>query len=103
METDEGLKLRKQALKPILTKIPNGLSSDDEDEDPSDEEEEEEERPLSPTGRLFHEPQMNLHVVCVVGFNCKIDPEFLKANLPQSFLKNYRFSSVLVSMQQLVN
>ncbi|GMN42913.1 hypothetical protein TIFTF001_012113 [Ficus carica] len=95
METDEGLKLRKQALKPILTKIPNGLSSDDEDEDPSDEEEEEE-RPLSPTGRLFHEPQMNLHVVSVVGCNCKIDPEVVKANFPLSFLKNYRFSSVLV-------
>ncbi|KAL5571423.1 hypothetical protein UlMin_021020 [Ulmus minor] len=56
---------------------------------------EEEEEPLSPAGRLFHEPNFNIHVIAIMGCKTKIYPDVFKANLPHTLLKHPRFSSLL--------
>lgn len=95
MESEEGIRLRKQALRPIETKLrnrspPSSLSRDEEIK----KEEEEEEQPLSPAGRLFHEPNFNVHVLAIMGYKVKIDPVVALDNLPLTLLKHPRFSSL---------
>ncbi|XP_024020962.1 O-acyltransferase WSD1 [Morus notabilis] len=88
----EGIRLRKQGLRPIETKFRNGSSSS------GSEDIKEEEEPLSPAGRLFHEPNFNVNVLAIMGCKTRIDPDVAlanaKANLPHTLLKHPRFSSV---------
>ncbi|KAL5553201.1 hypothetical protein UlMin_040602 [Ulmus minor] len=88
MECEEGIRSRKlKALKPIQTKLDN--HEDDYDHDG-------EEEPLSPPGRLFHEPNFSGHIIAIMGCKTKIIPDVVKAKLPQTLLKQPRFSSFLV-------
>ncbi|GMN42915.1 hypothetical protein TIFTF001_012116 [Ficus carica] len=101
MESEEGIRLRRQALRHIETKLRNrSLPSSSGDEEIK-KEEEEQEQPLSPAGRLFHEPNFNVHVLAIMGCKVKIDPVLAlanaKANLPLTLLKHPRFSSLPVS------
>ncbi|KAK6918217.1 O-acyltransferase WSD1, C-terminal [Dillenia turbinata] len=91
MEVLEGaVRRRKQGggLKPIETKAVNGgLEGVVEGE---------EEEPLSPSARLFHEPDFNVYIIAIMGSNTKIYPEILRAQLPHTLLKHPRFSSLQV-------
>nr|POE80538.1 o-acyltransferase wsd1 [Quercus suber] len=89
MEPEEGLRWRKQALKPIKTKTANK-----EGEDSVNHEMEEE--PLSPSARLFHEPHFNVYIIAIMGCKTQIYPDIAKANLVHTLLKHPRFSSLQV-------
>ncbi|PON98013.1 O-acyltransferase [Trema orientale] len=109
METEEGIRWRKPALRPIETKIENREESHrsgdhhhhhhhhevaaDQTQNDVDLGEEE---PVSPAGRMFHEPNFNVHVLAIMGSKYKIQPDIAKANLPNTLLKHPRFSSLLV-------
>ncbi|KAJ4827847.1 hypothetical protein Tsubulata_012993, partial [Turnera subulata] len=93
MESFTGLKCRKSAaLKPIETKR-NGKGEMEDDEV---DEIAEEEEPLSPSARLFHEPNFNVYIIAILGCKTRINPDILKANLPHTLLKHPRFSSLQV-------
>ncbi|KAK6918215.1 O-acyltransferase, WSD1-like, N-terminal [Dillenia turbinata] len=55
-----------------------------------------EEEPLSPSARLFHEPEFNVYVIAILGWKTRIDPQLVKANLPHTLLKHPRISSLQV-------
>ncbi|KAI3786936.1 hypothetical protein L1987_41025 [Smallanthus sonchifolius] len=54
------------------------------------------EQPLSPMARMFHEPDFNFYIICIMGFKTKLSPDVFKENLVHTFLKNRRFSSLQV-------
>ena len=105
METDQDnmIRLRRQALRPIETTLRNGSTYDHHHQikELEDQEEEEDQQPLSPAGRLFHEPNFNVHILAIMGCKTKVDPQVakanVKANLPRTLLKHPRFSSLPVS------
>ncbi|GMN63802.1 hypothetical protein TIFTF001_032879, partial [Ficus carica] len=73
MESDkEGMRLRKQALRPIQTKSRKK----------DGEEMKEKEEPVSPAGKFFNEPNFNVHVVAIIGLNSKIDLDVAKEKCP---------------------
>lgn len=88
MESEEGLRWRKQALKPIKTKTEN------KGEDCVNHQVEEE--PLSPSARLFHEPHFNVYIIAILGCKTQIYPDIAKASLVHTLLKHPRFSSLQV-------
>ncbi|PON51356.1 O-acyltransferase [Parasponia andersonii] len=108
METKEGIRWRKPALRPIETKIENRVeihgSGDHHNHHhhkvAADQTQNDvvlgEEEPVSPAGRMFHEPNFNVHVLAIMGSKYKIQPDIAKANLPNTLLKHPRFSSLLV-------
>lgn len=80
------IRQRKPGLKPIET---NGKVM-----------EASEEEPLSPSARLFHEPNFNVHVLAIMGIKTKINTQRApREHLAQTLLKHPRFSSVQVSMK----
>ncbi|XP_060197415.1 wax ester synthase/diacylglycerol acyltransferase 5-like isoform X3 [Lycium barbarum] len=76
----ESIRRRKPSLKPIETK---GKAT-----------EAAEEEPLSPSARLFHEPNFNVHVIGIMGLKSRITPQVVKEHLPHTLLKHPRFSSL---------
>ncbi|KVH89040.1 O-acyltransferase, WSD1, C-terminal [Cynara cardunculus var. scolymus] len=105
----EGITRRKTALKPIkitkrnpTTTISNhhdgggGVSHDDDGVDNQYMIVSGEEEPLSPSARLFHEPNFNVHVIAIMGSKNPIDPRVAYEKLPQTLLKHHRFSSLQV-------
>lgn len=92
MESEEGMRLRKIALRPIETKRQEKKAIHNSNYDKEINEEE----PLSPSARLFHEPNFNLHVIAVMGIMTRINPDVIKPNLVHTLLKQPRFSSLLV-------
>ncbi|XP_072956373.1 wax ester synthase/diacylglycerol acyltransferase 6-like isoform X2 [Typha angustifolia] len=52
------------------------------------------EEPLSPAGRLFHQPNFNCHIVAVMGIGKPIDVAVLKAGLEVTLIRHPRFSSI---------
>lgn len=103
MESEEGMRWRKPALRPIETKMKNqeingGDHHHHYQEVTNDVVLGEEEEPVSPAGRMFHEPNFNVHVLAIMGSKYKIQPEIAKANLPNTLLKHPRFSSLLVTL-----
>ena len=76
-----------QAIKPIKTKknAENISSSTEEDQ------------PLSPMARLFHESDSNVYIIVIIGFETKLNPEVIKANLVHTFLKQPRFTCLQAS------
>ena len=97
MEFEEGMRSRKQGLKPIETKINKGGIDDGQywDEDMKKLEE-----PVSPAGRFFNEPNFNLHIISIMGCKTKINLDFAKQKLPHTLLKHPRFSSLQVSQKE---
>ncbi|XP_019188382.1 PREDICTED: O-acyltransferase WSD1-like isoform X2 [Ipomoea nil] len=89
-----GLRWRKQSgLKAIQTKIGKVAEIEmkaEEDDNGYGEE------PLSPSARMFHQPNFNVHVIAVMGSKCTIQPQLVKQNLVHTLLKHPRFTSVLV-------
>ncbi|XP_011008181.1 PREDICTED: O-acyltransferase WSD1-like isoform X2 [Populus euphratica] len=81
--------MRTRAIKPIQTakNVENVLSSSSADE---------EQQPLSPMARMFHEPDSNVYIIIIIGFQTKINPEVMRANLGNTLLKHPRFSSLQV-------
>ncbi|VFQ85243.1 unnamed protein product [Cuscuta campestris] len=59
-------------------------------------EEYKEEEPLSPSARMFHEPNFNVHVIAVMGSFSAFNPQVIKDNLVHTLLKHPRFTSVPV-------
>lgn len=92
MESEEGIRLRKPDLKPVETKV----KSKERDEEDKKESCTAEEEPVSPAGRMFHEPNFNVHVLAIMGSKYKIQPDVAIANAPKTLLKHPRFSSLLV-------
>lgn len=98
MESSAGLRWRRfGSPRPIKTK---GRSSKVLDNGPTKENkndmavpEQEEEEPLSPSARLFHEPNFNVHVTAIMGSKVPISPQVIKQNLVHTLLKHPRFSS----------
>ncbi|KAJ6422243.1 hypothetical protein OIU84_027238 [Salix udensis] len=78
---------RTRTLKPIQTtkNVENILSCTEEGQ------------PLSPMARMFHEPESNVYIIIVIGFQTQINPEVVKANLVDTFLKQPRFSCLQVA------
>ncbi|KAJ6297190.1 hypothetical protein OIU78_022840 [Salix suchowensis] len=76
-----------RALKPIQTtkNVENILSCPEDGQ------------PLSPMARKFHEPESNVYIIVVIGFQTQINPEVVKANLVDTFLKQPRFSCLQVA------
>ncbi|KAG0491057.1 hypothetical protein HPP92_007920 [Vanilla planifolia] len=50
--------------------------------------------PLSPTARLFRQPQFNCHILVFLGFGKKIHTDAVKAALESTLVRHPRFSSV---------
>ncbi|XVE73712.1 hypothetical protein DITRI_Ditri11bG0140600 [Diplodiscus trichospermus] len=86
MESRNAFRLRKQASKPVETR-----RSEKESGQITAEEE-----PLSPSARLFHEPNFNVYVIAIMGCKTRIYPDVVKANLGHTLLKHPRFSSLQV-------
>ncbi|KAJ6952344.1 O-acyltransferase WSD1-like isoform X1 [Populus alba x Populus x berolinensis] len=80
--------MRTRAIKPIQTakNVENVLSSTVEDQ-----------QPLSPMARMFHEPDSNVYIIIIIGFQTKINPEVMRANLGNTLLKHPRFCSLQAS------
>ncbi len=60
------------------------------------EEPEEEEEPLTPLGRMFVEPELELFGLCTIGFQNLVDLPQLKQTLRNTLLQNKYFSSIVV-------
>nr|GMD22072.1 O-acyltransferase WSD1-like [Ipomoea batatas] len=94
MESMSGLRWRKQnGLKAIQTKIGKVAEVEMKAEEDNNGYGEE---PLSPSARMFHQPNFNVHVIAVMGSNCTIQPQLVKQNLVHTLLRHPRFTSVLV-------
>ncbi|KAK7384929.1 hypothetical protein VNO78_30632 [Psophocarpus tetragonolobus] len=52
--------------------------------------------PLSPAGKLFHEPSLNCYVIAIMGCKTTINPQVIREGLCQTLLKHPRFTSKLV-------
>ncbi|KAH0764791.1 hypothetical protein KY285_000662 [Solanum tuberosum] len=77
------IRQRKQSLKPIETKDKSIEASEEE--------------PLSPSSRLFHEPNFNVHVLAILGMKTRISTEQApREHLANTLLKHPRFSSLQV-------
>ncbi|XP_048335645.2 wax ester synthase/diacylglycerol acyltransferase 5 isoform X2 [Ziziphus jujuba] len=99
MDHEEGIRLRKRALKPIETKREkiHKLGAEEEEEICWCEKEiNNEEEPLSPSARLFHEPNFNVHIIAIMGCVTRINPDVIKPRLFHTLLNHPRFSSLLV-------
>jgi hypothetical protein len=59
-------------------------------------EEAEEEQPLTPLGRMFLEPELELFGLCTIGFQNLVDLPQLKQTLRNTLLQNKYFSSIVV-------
>ncbi|KAG5629788.1 hypothetical protein H5410_001505 [Solanum commersonii] len=80
----ESIRWRKPSLKPIECKGKASKAS-------------EEEQQLSPSSRLFHEPNFNVHVLAIMGSKSRInDLQLIKDNLVHTLVKHPRFSSLQV-------
>ncbi|XVF33168.1 hypothetical protein REPUB_Repub17cG0145300 [Reevesia pubescens] len=90
MESRNGFRWRKQALKPIETRSLSGSKENKSGQRTGEEE------PLSPSARLFHEPNFNVYVIAIMGCKTRIYPDIIKANLGHTLLKHPRFSSLQV-------
>nr|AAZ08051.1 wax synthase [Petunia x hybrida] len=55
-----------------------------------------EEEPLSPTARLFHDANFNVHVVVIIALDTRISPQPIKDKLVHTLLKHPRFTSLMV-------
>ncbi|CAK9193288.1 unnamed protein product [Sphagnum troendelagicum] len=58
-------------------------------------EEAEEEQPLTPLGRMFLEPELELFGLCTIGFQNLVDLPQLKQTLRNTLLQNKYFSSIV--------
>lgn len=99
MDHEEGIRLRKRALKPIETKREKiyKLGAEEEEEICWCEKEiNNEEEPLSPSASLFHEPNFNVHIIAIMGCVTRINPDVIKPRLVDTLLNHPRFSSFLV-------
>ncbi|MBA0757920.1 hypothetical protein Gotri_020963, partial [Gossypium trilobum] len=96
MESANELKWRKQALKPIDTTRRSSSSKSEEEEENKNSQKTGEEEPLSPSSRLFHEPNFNVYVIAIMGCKTRIYPDVFKANLGHTLLRHPRFSSLQV-------
>ncbi|TYH63025.1 hypothetical protein ES332_D07G161700v1 [Gossypium tomentosum] len=99
MESANELKWRKQALKPIDTTRRSSSSKSEEEEEEEENKSSQktgEEEPLSPSSRLFHEPNFNVYVIAIMGCKTRIYPDVFKANLGHTLLRHPRFSSLQV-------
>ncbi|TYJ26899.1 hypothetical protein E1A91_A07G151500v1 [Gossypium mustelinum] len=96
MESANELKWRKQALKPIDTTRRSSSSKSEEEEENKNGQKTGEEEPLSPSSRLFHEPNFNVYVIAIMGCKTRIYPDVVKANLGHTLLRHPRFSSLQV-------
>ncbi|KAH0729518.1 hypothetical protein KY290_000640 [Solanum tuberosum] len=80
----ESIRRRKPSLKPIECKGKASKASEEEEQ-------------LSPSSRLFHEPNFNVHVLAIMGSKSRInDLQLIKDNLVHTLLKHPRFSSLQV-------
>ena len=96
---EDMIRYRRQALKPIETKIRNRSGKDRvhyQDQITSKYLDEAEEEPVSPAGRFFNEPKFQVHIISILGFKTRISTDFFKKRLPNTLLKHPRFSSLLV-------
>ncbi|XP_019240057.1 PREDICTED: O-acyltransferase WSD1-like isoform X5 [Nicotiana attenuata] len=51
---------------------------------------------MSPTSRMFHEPNYNLYVLAILGWKVPINVDAMKAEIQGKLLKHPRFSSLQV-------
>ena len=56
----------------------------------------EEEEPLSPSARLFHESNFNVHVTTILGIKTPLSTQVIKEKLLHTLVKHPRFSSLQV-------
>ncbi|KAE8709434.1 putative CAP [Hibiscus syriacus] len=87
MESENSVRLRKQALKPIETRKRKEVSKNNGETTCEQE-------PLSPSSRLYHEHNFNVYVIAIMGCKTRIFPDVVKANLGHTLLRHPRFSSL---------
>ncbi|KAF8379706.1 hypothetical protein HHK36_029150 [Tetracentron sinense] len=92
MELLEGLRWRKQVLKPIVTKRTREAGEGEAMMINGEVTAE----PLSPSARMFHEPHFNCYIIAIMGCKTRINPHVVKAGLEHTLLKHPRFSSIQV-------
>eukprot|EP01018_Ginkgo_biloba_P023424 Gb_01171 [translate_table: standard] len=85
MDSASTVHLRRLAVKVKESNI-NGIR---------EEEELETSEPLSPFGRLFHQPSLNCCILIIIGFKKEIDVDVAIAGLEATLLKHKRFSSIV--------
>lgn len=56
-----------------------------------------EEAALSPGAQIFNQPNMNLHIVAVIGCGKKIDVDIIKFGIEATLIHHPRFSSLQVT------
>ncbi|KAK8630927.1 hypothetical protein V6N13_079698 [Hibiscus sabdariffa] len=93
MESENGFRLRKQALKPIETRK---RGEKEEEISKNNGQTTCGEEPLSPSSRLYHEHNFNVYVIAIMGCKTRIYPDVVKANLGHTLLRHPRFSSLQV-------
>ncbi|XP_071932758.1 wax ester synthase/diacylglycerol acyltransferase 11-like [Coffea arabica] len=92
MDSPTGIRWRRLGgLKPIKTKRKSKEVEADTNKNMVEEEE-----PLSPSARLFHEPNFNVHVTTILGIKTPLSPQVIKEKLMHSLVKHPRFSSLQV-------
>lgn len=96
METERGIRSKKKDLKPIRTKTAHHGEEDGDGHVNNHDHELVDEEPLSPSARLFHEPNFNVYIIAIMGSKTQIRTDIVRANLVQTLLKQPRFSSLQV-------
>lgn len=57
-----------------------------------------EEEPLSPSSRLLHEPNFNVHILSIMATKSRINPQAIKHQWIPNFVNHPRFCSLMVQL-----
>lgn len=58
--------------------------------------------PVTPAGRLFLQPNLNLYILCTLGFENPINVCDFKTTLSETLAKHERFHSIIVRIFQFL-
>jgi hypothetical protein len=80
----------------VVISVAGGSCDEDSQAAAANAQEPEEEQPLTPLGRMFLEPELELFGLCTIGFQNLVDLPQLKQTLRNTLLQNKYFSSIVV-------
>lgn len=58
--------------------------------------------PVTPAGRVFQQPNLNLYILCTLGFENPINVCDFKTTLSETLAKHKRFHSIIVRIFQFL-
>lgn len=65
--------------------------------------EDEPKSPVTPVGRAFSQPDMNVVILCIVGFSDRPDVRTMREFLRGTLVKHKRFHSIMVRRKQNID